>query len=220
MTDQSERPRRSAGRRGTRRGLLALLAACLVAFSVAPARADGADDGALVERLRAGGLVIYLRHADTTGEPRDRVFDLADRSGQRNLSARGREQSAAIGAAFRRLGIPVGEVRASPVFRARDTAEIAFGADAVRVDPDLVADDYAPDRYPALAQELRRRFGLPPARGNTVLVGHIVPLSMALGTRLTNATWPEGSAAVFEPVPGGGFRHLGMLVAGWERAGG
>lgn len=197
-------------------GALRALLVGLVLLLPATAGAEDASPAGLVAALRGGGFVVHLRHADTTGQPLDRTFDLADRAGQRNLSDRGLVQAERIGEAFRRLGIPVGEVRTSPVFRARDTAERAFGADRVVVDMDLIADDYAPDRYPALAETLRRRLAVRPASGNTVLVGHIVPLSMALGRPLTARTYPEGSAAVFEPRGEDGFRLLGILPAGWE----
>jgi hypothetical protein len=47
---------------------------------------------ALVERLRRGGLVLFFRHADTTGMPCDRSYRIGDRAGQRNLSSDGRER--------------------------------------------------------------------------------------------------------------------------------
>jgi hypothetical protein len=97
----------------------------------------------LLPRLRAGGLVLFFRHADTIGEPCDRSFRLGDRAGQRNISPRGREQSVAIGARMRSLGIPVQlPVLAGPVYRARDTAEYAFGAANVVVTESLLADDF------------------------------------------------------------------------------
>ena len=55
-----------------------------------------------------------------------------------------RLQAARIGPTLRTLGIPAKQpVLAGPVFRARDTAELAFGADTVRVTDSLLADDYA-----------------------------------------------------------------------------
>src|SRR5919107_956244 len=93
---------------------------------------------ALVERLRRGGLVLFFRHADTTGMPCDRSYRIGDRAGQRNLSPEGREQSRRIGEALRMLGIPVADpVLAGAVFRARDTAEIAFGPERVQITDSL-----------------------------------------------------------------------------------
>jgi hypothetical protein len=97
------------------------------------------------------------------------------------------------------------------VFRARDTAELAFGARAV-VEPNLTADDYTPDA--ALLREriawLGARSGRPSEPATmVVLVGHIVPLGLMLGRRLAQAEFPEGSFAVF--AHGRGLR--GMLAA-------
>lgn len=184
-----------------------LLAAPLLA--ALPARASAP----LVAALRAGGVVAVMRHGITDRSQSD-GGDLSDRARQRNLSEAGREQSRRSGRAVAALGIPLGQVLASPVFRARDTAEIAFGARAV-VEPMLTADDYTPD--PArLARQiawLRARTGRPSAPGATdILVGHIVPLGMVLGRGLAQAEYPEGSLAVFTPGGDAG-RLLGILTA-------
>lgn len=172
----------------------------------------------LVAALRAGGTVVYLRHAITDRSQAD-TGDLARREGQRNLSAAGRAQAEAIGQAMARLRIPIGDVLASPVFRARDTAELAFGASRVRIDDVLTADDYTPDAA-LLARriaETRRRLTLRPASGNDILVGHIVPLGMVLGRGLAQSEFAEGTLAIFRP--GGdvpdlmGFLHAGQLIA-------
>lgn len=83
--------------------------------AVAP---DSAAGQQLVQRLRAGGLVLFFRHADTRGEPCDRSFRVGDRTGQRKLSLAGRQQAARIGPALQALGIPVEQ----PVLAARSSA--------------------------------------------------------------------------------------------------
>lgn len=185
---------------------------CLPVLTVRPAAAataDGAEAASLVAALRAGGVVAVLRHSITDRSQSD-GGDLADRSRQRNLSAAGREQAARIGRAVSALRIPIGEVLTSPVFRARDTAEIAFGARA-RIEPMLTADDYTPDAAQLARQIawLRARALRPSAPDATdILVGHIVPVGMALGRGLAQAEYPEGSLAFFAP---GGLR--GVLSA-------
>lgn len=175
------------------------------------ARAEPAflDTGGALALLRAGGLNLYLRHAITDRAQAD-SGRLAERAGQRNLSAEGRAQAAALGAAFRRLAIPVAEVLTSPVFRARDTAELAFGA--ARVERDLVADDYTPGSAAEDAAAVSRRLAEPVAGGSRVLVGHIVPLGMILGRPLAQAEFPEGAMGVFRPG-GASWRFLGFVAA-------
>ncbi|HYH42921.1 MAG TPA: histidine phosphatase family protein [Burkholderiales bacterium] len=167
---------------------------------------------ALVERLRKGGLVLFFRHADTRGMPCDRSFRIGDRDGQRNISAEGREQSQRIGTAFRELRIPIAlPVLAGPVYRARDTAELAFGPTNVHVTDGLLADDYAGGRLSWVLDEHRRLFSDPVATGtNRVLVGHRTPAILVFGSSVGAKAFPEGSALVIEP--GGTPRVLGILM--------
>ncbi|MFC4174965.1 histidine phosphatase family protein [Microvirga sp. GCM10011540] len=167
----------------------------------------------LVERLRRGGLVLFFRHADTTGMPCDRSYRIGERSGQRNLSPEGREQSRRIGEILSALGIPIAEpVLAGPVFRARDTAEIAFGPERVRVTDSLLADDYSGNRLQWVLAEHRRLFSDPvPSGVNRVLVGHRTPAIMVLGPGVGGTALPEGAAVVIDPERGDP-RVLGILA--------
>lgn len=176
-----------------------------------PTSSEGA---ALIARLRHGGMVMFFRHADTGGEPCDRSFRIGDRAGQRNISPAGRRQAAEIGSRLAALGIPVAlPVLAGPVFRARDTAELAFGAEQVSVTDGLTADDYAGGRLGWVLNEHRRLFSAPvPAGVNRVLVGHRGPVQMILGDPVRGTRLPEGGAAVLEPAGATGFTLLGVLA--------
>jgi phosphohistidine phosphatase SixA len=144
--------------------------------------------------------------------PCDRSYRIGDRAGQRNLSPEGREQSRRIGEALRTLGIPVADpVLAGPVFRARDTAEIAFGTERVRVTDSLLADDYAGARLPWVLDEHRRVMSEPVPDGvNRVLVGHRTPAIMVLGPSVGGRAFPEGAALVLEL--GDRLQVLGILM--------
>ena len=159
--------------------------------------------------LRAGGLNLYIRHAITDRRQHD-TGRRGDRAGQRNLSEAGREQARALGAAFRALSIPVAEVLTSEVFRAADTAELAFGQ--ARVERDLIADDYTPGDAGADARAVSRRLAQPVSGGNRVMVGHIVPLGMILGRGLAQAEFPEGAIGLFRP-DGTRWQFLGFVTA-------
>src|SRR5687767_7561244 len=80
----------------------------------------------IVRTLQAGGLTLLMRHALSDAAVNQREL-LRSCATQRNLTVAGREQARAIGRAMAALRIPVGEVRASPLCRARDTARLAFG---------------------------------------------------------------------------------------------
>lgn len=211
----------------TRRSALGLAGTALLVPSgvsarteLVPVAIDSPEGRRLVERLRGGGLVLFFRHADTAGEPCDSSYRIGDRAGQRNISARGREQSRRIGAVLQHERIPLGEILAGPVFRAADTALEAFGRDSVTITDSLLADDYAGGRLDWVLAEHRRLFAAGvPARMNRILVGHRTPAIMVLGAAVGGRAFPEGAAIVIEPaepprilgvlmpapIPGGGF---------------
>ncbi|WP_426955187.1 histidine phosphatase family protein [Muricoccus radiodurans] len=196
-----------------RRALLAFVLLAVAgtagAQELVPTRPGTPEGEALVARLRAGGLVLFMRHADTRGEPCDRSFTVGDRAGQRNISPAGRAQAEAVGRRLTELGIPVAvPVLAGPVFRARDTAESAFGPDRVRVTDDLLADDYAHGRVDAVLAGHRQLLDAPvPAGTNRMLVGHRTPLILVMGASVGRRAFPEGSLAVIQP----GGEVLGIL---------
>jgi phosphohistidine phosphatase SixA len=198
-----------------RRTLLALPLLATPALAqprLVPVGPDQPEGAALVARLRQGGLVLYFRHADTRGEPCDSSYRIGDRAGQRNISPAGVEQSRRIGERLRELGIPVARpVLAGPVYRARDTAEHAFGAAQVTVTDSLLADDYAGGRLSWVLDEHRRMFAeAPPPGTNRVLVGHRTPGIMVFGDAVAGRAFPEGSALVIAPR-GNAFALLGVL---------
>ena len=162
----------------------------------------------LVDRLRAGGYVLYLRHASTDFSRNDAAmtsyFDCAK---QRNLTDKGREEARALGEHVKRLGIPIGEVLASPFCRTRETAQLAFGKattlQEVRGGP-ATSDD--PTRYEALRKLLATR----PAPGtNTVISSHGNPFHAVAGAPYL----AEGEMAVITPGGESGFSVVGRIRA-------
>jgi phosphohistidine phosphatase SixA len=175
-----------------------LIAASLLIASSGPVMAQSEAES-LVAAMQDGGKVIYLRHAATNQEEID-TGRLGDRAGQRNLSPAGIQQAKEIGRAFRELRIPANEILASPVFRARDTAELAFGDDRVTVTMDLVADDYAGPELRRMLEAIPRLLRTRAGPGmNRIMVGHRTPLEMAMKRSFPDTVLPEGGMAVFQP---------------------
>jgi phosphohistidine phosphatase SixA len=173
--------------------------------------ADGQRSGPVevVEQLRRGGYVVFLRHAATDHSQRDRVgVPLTDCAGQRNLTDAGRAQARSIGRAWRSLGIPVRDVLSSGYCRTRETAELAFGrAAVVPVLTGIPAERVG--TYAGRVRALRRLLGTRPADGqNVVIVGHIANLEAA-----TTVEIDEGDAAVFEPLGESRFRLVARVPA-------
>jgi phosphohistidine phosphatase SixA len=190
---------------------LASLAAVLVAGSAlaqpSPAERQDATPAQLLAELRAGGRVVFFRHAATDfGENDSRMAGFDDCAHQRNLVDKGRDDARKIGIAIRTLGIPIGRVMASPFCRTVETAELAFGR-AERMNEARYATGTAgPERY----ADLRALLGTRPAKDNTVIVGHGTPFYALTGVRLA-----EGEVAVIRPLEGE-FQIIGRIRPdGW-----
>ena len=184
---------------------LVLLAAC--GGGSEPARTGPVE---LVGRLQEGGYVLYFRHALTDHSREDAPnVDPLDCAHQRNLTGAGEAQARSVGAAIRRLEIPLGRVESSAFCRTRQTALLAFGrAASNRILTRLPPEDLRA-AHEARLRELRSLIGRKPAAGtNTVLVGHITSLEAA-----TNVHVEEGDIVVFEPRGGERFRVAGVLPA-------
>jgi len=156
--------------------------------------------------LREGGHVILIRHAATVpgvGDPPG--FRLDDCATQRNLSDQGRSQAVAIGEAFRRRNIPVGEVLSSEWCRCVDTARLAFGD--TRTWSALNSNFNDRERETADKNlEARQRLSRRPDSGNLILVTHNFNIR-----DLTGVSPAQGEMVVVRPVAEGGFRVLGTL---------
>jgi phosphohistidine phosphatase SixA len=179
--------------------LLGLLWAA-AASSAAPGTPDSAhalQGKELVDALRAGRHVIYFRHADTGPAYLEQGVDLERCETQRNLNEDGRREALQIGAAFQRLGIPVGEVKSSQFCRCKDTAQLAFGRFTIeRWLTGVSRAAEAEQRRKEASRELRRILGTVPAAGsNTVLVSHGFNLWDAEGFHLAT----QGEAAIYRP---------------------
>ena len=81
----------------------------------------------IVEILKKGGNVIFIRHAIAPGNGDPQNFDISKCSTQRNLSKDGELQALKIGNFFEENNIKLTKVLSSEWCRCKDTAKIAFG---------------------------------------------------------------------------------------------
>lgn len=159
--------------------------------------------------LRAGGLVIYMRHGPTDTSRPDRVpqVDLNDCATQRPLTEKGRKIASRVGEAMRRAGIPIGEVEASPMCRTRFTAEAAFGRYTVNPYLMYTSNLTAKQKEPRIANT-RRLLSTPVEAGsNRVIVAHAPNLMDVIGYFPT----PEAIVVVFRPLGEQGFEYLASI---------
>lgn len=164
----------------------------------------------LVEALRDGGFVLYLRHTATTEQGVDDLDRPEQCAGQRSLTDAGRQDARSIGRALDDLDVPVGRVVASPICRTKETAVLAF--DEADTDRALLPLDAEP--APAQVAAGKRLLAARPRNGtNTVLVGHIANLRPIGG-----AEPEEGGTVVFRPDGDGGFALVAEVPpGGWVR---
>ncbi len=176
--------------------------------------------GEAFEGLKQGGYVVVVRHGRTNesaATPKDDFpLDLSTCAGQLMLNDVGKEQARAIGAAFRKAQIPVGNVIASGYCRAVETAKLAFGraetSDALLLEafvPVPVAGTPAPPPWPQRVEMMKQMVATVPAAGtNTILVTHFPNVKAALGTPIN-----FGDAAIMKPDGRGGAAMVARIKA-------
>ena len=80
----------------------------------------------ILESLKEGGKIIFIRHAYAPGGGDPQNFNINDCSTQRNLSNEGINQSKLIGEFFKTNKIKIDKVLSSEWCRCKDTAKFAF----------------------------------------------------------------------------------------------
>jgi phosphohistidine phosphatase SixA len=167
-----------------------------------PAPAQMLSGEALVKALRGGGYVIVMRHTSSPSEAPDKKTANADNVKlERQLDETGRTTATAMGKALRDLKIPVGEVLASPTYRALETVRYAqFGAPHPYTE---LGDNGRSMQGGTEAQAtwLRNRVTQFPSGSNTILVTHFPNIRDAFPQASGVA---DGEALVFGPDGKGG----------------
>ncbi len=162
---------------------------------------------ALAEALKRGGLVLYMRHAETGV--------ISAQCEKSNLTPPGEAAAARVGSAMRAMKIPIGAIFTSDVCRARDTARL-LGVDAigaVEVTEDLTNTPKR-ESHDIHAARMKRLATPPPAGAHTLLVSH-------MHTNTTDAqavSLDFGEIIVFQPNGQGGADAVARIrVDDWAR---
>ena len=172
--------------------LLASFAVCAYAQTV--------DMQTLVGALRQGGYVIVFRHGATNRDQADTDPLHPDNiAPQRLLSDKGKEVAQQVGAAFKKLGIPLGTVYTSKFNRAVETGKLVGGGEVTSTlditEGGLVVTPIENDRR---AEALKKMAGTMPEVGkNTLIVTHKPNILDAFGKDWFEVK--EGEASIFKP---------------------
>ena len=182
---------------------LALVGGLSVMLSVVTSIATAADDKELVSSLRAGGLVIVVRHGATFADQADTdPLNFDNIAAQRNLNDKGKALATAFGGAFRQIGIPIGKVYTSRFNRAYETAVLA-GFTGIEKTADLTEGGLvvSPNENNRRAEAFRKMLSVAPQAGtNTILITHKPNIVDALGKDWFDVK--EGEASIFRPENG------------------
>jgi phosphohistidine phosphatase SixA len=189
----------------SRRIVTALALACGLSATLASAVPSpaAADDRDIAQALRAGGLVIVVRHGATFPDQADTdPLNFDNIAAQRNLNDKGKALAKAFGDALRQLGIPVGKVYTSKYNRAYETAVLA-GFKDIEKTADLTEGGLvvSPNENARRAEAFRKMLGTAPKPGtNTILITHKPNILDALGKDWFDVK--EGEASLFRPENG------------------
>jgi phosphohistidine phosphatase SixA len=157
----------------------------------------------LVSALKHGGYVIVFRHGATDDSQKDIYpFNFDDMKTQRQLSEKGRDMARQIGAAIKKLGIPIGEIYTSRLNRAIETGKLLSDREVTPVDAltdsgagsaSAMANPTGGNAKAGLA--LRELINAAPKAGtNTLIVTHKTNIADAFGKEASDVQ--EGEAFV------------------------
>jgi len=163
----------------------------------------GADDKDIAQALRAGGLVIVVRHGATFPDQADTdPLNFDNIAAQRNLNDKGKALAKAFGDALRQAGVPVGKVYTSKYNRAYETAVIA-GFKDIEKTADITEGGLvvSPNENSRRIEAFHKMLGTAPKPGtNTILITHKPNIVDGLGKDWFDVK--EGEASLFRPENG------------------
>jgi phosphohistidine phosphatase SixA len=191
---------------------------CLFNILVVAVPAARADDKDIAQALRAGDLVIAVRHGATFPDQADTdPLNFDNIAAQRNLNDKGKALAKAFGDALRQAGVPIGKVYTSKYNRAYETAVIA-GFKDIEKTADLTEGGLivSPNENSRRAEAFRKLLATAPkAHTNTILITHQPNIVAALGKDWFDVK--EGEASIFRPADGGYKLVARVQMDEWPR---
>ena len=191
----------------------------LIAIPMPKASAQaGLQDADIAKALRAGDLVMVVRHGATFPDKADTdPLNFDNIAAQRNLSDKGKALAKAFGDAIRQAAVPVSKVYTSKYNRAYETAVIA-GFKDIEKTTDLTEGGLivSPNENNRRAEAFRKMIGTAPAPHTvTILITHQPNIIAALGKDWFDVR--EGEASIFRPGDGGYMLVARVQMDEWPR---
>lgn len=167
------------------------------------------DDDKMIERMKAGGHILMIRHAlaPGTGDPAN--FRIGDCSTQRNLDDRGRAQATAIGKWLHAKGLNSARVYSSQWCRCLETAERLEIGPVTELPALNSFYELTQNREPNL-KALRKFIAEQPSDGTLIiLVTHLVTISA-----IANEGVSSGEGVLLELKKDAPYEVVGRLNFG------
>ena len=181
---------------------LGVIVSFVAAFATAAPAAQTSDKD-VIEALRAGGLILVVRHGATFTDQADTdPFNFDNVAAQRNLNEKGKALAKAFGEALRQTGVPIGKVYTSKYNRAYETALIA-GFPDIEKTADLTEGGLivSPNENNRRAEAFRKMLTVAPEdHTNTIIITHQPNIIAALGKDWFDVK--EGETSIFRPADG------------------
>jgi phosphohistidine phosphatase SixA len=201
--------------RSTRLALALAFSLSLAHIGFTPAVADSGfvekrATPELMQALRGGGYVLYMRHGFTDNSRPDRVpsVDLNDCSTQRPLSEAGRKLMQQVGRSLKASRIPLGKILVSPMCRTLDSARLAIGDQFEVVEALMYSANMTSTEKQPRIEALKRLLAVPVAKGsNTLMIAHAPNLADLIGFFVK----PEGTVVVFAQTAQGGYAYVASV---------
>jgi phosphohistidine phosphatase SixA len=188
-----------------------------LALAVPTAGAQSLSGEALVKALQKGGCIIAMRHTSSPPNvPSPQTANPDNVQRERQLDAEGRATATAMGKALRDLRIRIGDVLASPTYRALETVRYAqFGT--ARTYPELGDNGQSMQGGTAAqAAWLQMQVTHFQAGVNTIIVTHLPNLAGAFPQWA--AALADGEALIIGPDGKGGAALLARVkVEDWSK---
>lgn len=175
-----------------------------------PAFVEKAITPELIQKLRKGGYVLYMRHGTTDNSRPDRTpsVDLNDCATQRLLSDQGRALMKRVGQGLRQAGLPLGEVLVSPMCRTKESAQLAVGKGFTLEEPLMYSANMTSAEKKPRIEALKKLLTAPLKPGdNRLLIAHAPNMADLIGFFVK----PEGTVLVFGQSGPLGYEYLASI---------
>jgi len=173
-------------------------------LSLQPSLSFADTEEKIWEKLKAGGLVVLMRHTTTVKENNPLLRDSSCIK-ERKLSEKGKKEAARIGNNFAAKGVSISKVLTSPYCRTTNTGKIAFA----RVEPVeflSVLEALTQKQAEANIEILRQKIASYSGAGNLVLVTHEPNINA-----VSFESVEMGAFLILKPMGDGEFEEIGKI---------